>query len=260
MSQEKPLILITNDDGYQAEGLLSLIEFVKPLGRVLVVASDSQRSGQSSAITSNQPVRAHNVVKDEDYTLYICSGTPVDCIKLAFDKLCDHKPDLILSGINHGSNTSISILYSGTMGAALEGAIYGIPAIGFSFCNMNKDADFSHLKKYVQSMVARALNQGIPDETCLNVNFPVGQIKGIRICKQAKGHWTEEFLHRKDPSGRSYYWLSGFFINKELDNEETDEWAVANGYISVVPCKVDLTAYEAFPLLKNWASVPKEII
>ncbi len=260
MIQEKPLILITNDDGYQAKGLLALIDFVKPLGNVLVVASDSQRSGQSSAITSNQPVRAHIVVKEENYTLYICSGTPVDCIKLAFDKLCDHKPDLILSGINHGSNTSISILYSGTMGAALEGAIYGIPAIGFSFCNMDKNADFSLLKKYVQSMVNRALREGIPKEICLNVNFPVGQIRGVRICKQAKGHWTEEFLHRKDPSGGSYYWLSGYFINKELENEETDEWAVANGYVSVVPCKVDLTAYEAFPFMQEWKSIPKEIL
>jgi 5'-nucleotidase len=240
--------------------LSALIDFVRPLGRVLVVASDSQRSGQSSAITSTQPVRVHNVVKDDDYTLYICSGTPVDCIKLAFDKLCDRKPDLILSGINHGSNTSISILYSGTMGAALEGAVYGIPAIGFSFCNISKDADFSPLKMYVQSMVARALNQEMPDNVCLNVNFPVGTIKGIRICKQAKGHWTEEFLHRKDPSGRSYYWLSGFFINKELENEETDEWAVANGYISIVPCKVDLTAYETFKQLGDWTTVTKQTL
>ncbi len=253
LTEKKPLILISNDDGVSAKGLNVLIETLQSLGNLFVVAPDGPRSGQSCAITANLPLRASLLKKSEELTIYKCTGTPVDCVKLALGNLMPHKPDLIVSGINHGSNSSISVHYSGTMGAAIEGAFNGIPSIGFSLCSHDLDADFSYSIPFIQFISAQILNDGMPFGTCLNVNIPTIQdIKGIRICRQAKAVWSEEFEERIDPHNGKYYWLTGFLKSSEPEAEDTDEYALQHGYVSVVPCKVDLTANEMFGYLNNW--------
>ena len=250
-----PLILITNDDGVQAKGLKTLVDIVKPLGEVMVVAPTESRSGMSHAITVKHPIRVKKLKEEPNFTMLCCNGTPVDCVKLALNTLLDRKPDLILSGINHGSNSSASILYSGTMAAALEGCLNGIPSIGFSLLDYSPDAEFKGTVRYISEIINKALASGIPTGTCLNVNFPVipiEEIKGVKICKQTRGVWKEEFDKRQDPRNRNYYWLTGQFINFESDDEDTDEWALRNKYISIVPVKVDFTSYEAIDRLKKW--------
>lgn len=251
----KPLILVTNDDGISAPGIRTLIEVMKELGDVVVVAPDSPQSAMGHAITINSTLHLERVfIDDGEQPEYSCSGTPADCVKLAVNEILDRRPDLCVSGINHGSNSSINVIYSGTMSAALEAGIEGIPAIGFSLLDYNYNADFSHSKFFVKQIAKNVLNNGLPKDVVLNVNIPnlqYSEIKGIKICRQAKANWEEEFDKRKTPQGKDYYWLTGKFVN--LDNgEDTDEWALENGYVSVVPVQFDLTAHHCIQQLNTW--------
>jgi 5'-nucleotidase len=254
MTKHRPLILVANDDGITAPGIIALVSVMKEFGDVVVVAPDKPQSGMGHAITINSTLRIyksnfHNVLDE-----YSCSGTPVDCVKIAVNKILKRKPDLCVSGINHGSNMSINIIYSGTMSAAVEGAIEGIPSIGFSLCNHSIDADFTASKNIVRKITANVLNNGLPHGVCLNVNIPPlgeSEIKGIRICRQARANWIEELDERNDPSGNKYYWLTGKFVNFEEGNTETDAWALDNNYVSVVPVQFDLTAHHAIDFLKS---------
>ncbi|PWK19116.1 5'/3'-nucleotidase SurE [Xanthomarina spongicola] len=252
---KRPLILVTNDDGITAPGIRALIEVMLELGDVVVVAPDSPQSGMGHAITINSMLHLERVFIDNGKQKeYSCSGTPADCVKLAVKEILDRRPDLCVSGINHGSNSSINVIYSGTMSAALEAGIEGIPAIGFSLLDYNYNANFNASKKYVKNIAKNALENGIPKNVVLNVNFPnlpEKELKGIKICRQAKANWEEEFDKRQTPQGKDYYWLTGKFVN--LDNgKDTDEWALENGYISVVPVQFDLTAHHAISNLNTW--------
>jgi 5'-nucleotidase len=249
---ERPLILITNDDGVSAKGLKELTEVMRLFGDVVVVAPDSHRSGMSNAITVDHPIRVTKTIEEEGFQVYKCTGTPVDCIKLAFNQLLDRYPDFVVSGINHGSNSSISVVYSGTMGGALEGCIHGIPSVGFSLNDYDPEADFSRAKIYVARVFQQVAENGLPAFVCLNVNIPKGEIKGARVCRQTSGKWVEEFDKRVDPQKREYYWMSGYFKNFEEDIDETDIHALENGYVSIVPVNADMTCYETFESMKNW--------
>lgn len=255
MSNERPLILISNDDGITAPGIKALVETMKPLGDLVVIAPDSPQSGMGHAITITRPLRLHKSdVFGKDVLAFQCSGTPADCVKLALDKVVDRKPQLLVSGINHGSNASINVLYSGTMSAAVEGAIDGLNAIGFSLCDYSFEADFEASKTYVRKIAKNVLLHGLPKDTLLNVNVPNVQkkdIKGIKICRQARAKWVEEFDERRDPNGRKYFWLTGQFSLLDHD-EKTDEWSLKNDYVSVVPVQFDLTAYNALKTLESW--------
>ena len=250
----KPLILVSNDDGITAPGIRALVKVMKKIGEVVVVAPNSPQSGKGHAITIGESLRLDKSTVFEDIEAWECSGTPADCVKLAkHHVLKDRQADLVVSGINHGSNSSISVLYSGTMSAAIEAAIEGLPAIGFSLCEFGHEADFSHTEDFVEHIVREALAKGIPTGTALNVNFPKrskSEIKGIRVCRQARAKWQEEFDERLDPHNRKYYWMTGNFVNFD-QGEDTDEWALANNYVSVVPCQFDMTALHAIAQLNN---------
>jgi 5'-nucleotidase len=253
-THNRPIILVTNDDGITAPGLRALVEEMQTLGEVVVVAPDSPQSGMGHAITINKPLRLDKVSYHGESLGYQCSGTPVDCVKIAIDKILHRKPDILVSGINHGSNSSINVIYSGTMSAAMEGAIESIPSIGFSLNNYNLNADFTTAQKYAGIIAINVLKHGLPQGTLLNVNIPnliEKEIKGIKVCRQAIAKWEEEFDERKDPSNRSYYWLTGKFKNYD-HGEDTDEWALANGYVSICPVQYDFTAHHAIPFLNNW--------
>ena len=249
---KKPLILITNDDGDTAHGIEVLTRQMLKLGDVIVMAPDGPRSAQSNALTVTHPIRFKKLEESEGLIRYSCSGTPTDCVKLALNEVVERKPDLLVAGVNHGSNAAINIIYSGTMGAVLEGCENGILSIGFSICDHSTNADFSIFEPYILQIAQTALTNGLPRGICLNVNAPTGKIKGIRIARQCDGRWTKEFAKRIDPVGRAYFWLTGSFENFEPESKDTDEWALANGYISVVPSKIDLTDYESIATLKNW--------
>lgn len=253
IKKNKPLLLLTNDDGVQALGLNRLIEAVRSLGEVVVVAPDGPRSGMSSAITAINPIRATLLKKEEGLTIYSCTGTPVDCVKLGLNKLLTRKPDLLLSGINHGSNASICVVYSGTVGAALEGCIAGIPSVAVSLTDLSFHADFSQAAKYGKQVAEKVLAFGLPKGVCLNLNVPnVSDVKGLKISSQTKGYWSKEFQETQDPSGRTVYWLTGEFSNEEPDNPWSDEWALAQGYAALVPLQIDMTAYDFIEKIKNW--------
>lgn len=251
----KPLILITNDDSIIAPGIRALIEVMKEIGEVVVVAPDSPQSAMGHAITINNTLKLEQVHIDNDFiTEYSCSGTPVDCVKIAVNEVLKRKPDLCVSGINHGSNSSINVIYSGTMSAAVEAGIEGIPAIGFSLLDYSWEANFEPVKSYVKQIALEVLKNGLPEGVILNVNFPKlseEEIKGVKICRQAKAMWQEEFDKRTNPQGKDYYWLTGKFVNLDKGTD-TDEWALENGYISIVPVQFDLTAHHAMQQLNSW--------
>jgi len=254
--KNKPLILVTNDDGITAPGLRALIEVMNQIGDVIVVAPDSPQSAMGHAITLNSTLYCSPITIDEQdvHLEYSCSGTPADCVKLAVNEILNRPPDICISGINHGSNSSINVIYSGTMSAAVEAGIEGIPAIGFSLCDYSWEADFDAVKSYVKTITLNALKNGIPKGVVLNVNFPKlkkNEIKGIKICRQAKARWIEKVDKRTNPMGRDYYWLSGKFVNQDK-GEDTDEWALENGYVSVVPVQFDLTAHHTIQDLNTW--------
>ncbi|MBI5857544.1 MAG: 5'/3'-nucleotidase SurE [Sphingobacteriales bacterium] len=242
---EKPVILITNDDGVTAPGLKNLVEAVKDLGKIVVVAPDKPQSGMGHAITIGQPLRLHKIHSTENVETWNCTGTPVDCVKLAVDKVLHRKPDLCLSGINHGANHSINVIYSGTMSAAVEAAIESIPSVGFSLLDFSIEADFSGARKYARIIVEKMLKTKLDKHTVLNVNIPsipADLLKGMKICRQAYAKYEEDFVERQDPHGRHYYWLTGEFVNFDK-GKDTDVWALANNYVSVVPVQFDMTNY-----------------
>ena len=255
MKQARPLILVTNDDGVSAPGIRALISVMAELGDVVVVAPDKPQSAMGHAITINNTLYLNKISKDNDQiTEYSCSGTPADCVKLAVNEILKRKPDLCVSGVNHGSNSSINIIYSGTMSAAVEAGIEGIPAIGFSLLDYEWNADFEAIKSFVRKISMQVLENSLAEGVILNVNFPKlkkEDIKGIKVCRQAKALWVEKFDKRQTPQGKDYYWLTGEFVNQDM-GVDTDEWALKNGYISVVPVQFDLTAHHSIQQLNTW--------
>jgi 5'-nucleotidase len=256
MAKKRPLILVTNDDGITAPGIRTLIDVMNTLGDVCVVAPDSPQSAMGHAITINDTLYCDEVemLQDQSHKEYSCSGTPVDCVKLAVNEILKRKPDLCVSGVNHGSNSSINVIYSGTMSAAVEAGTLGIPSIGFSLLDYSLQANFDPSRKYIEAIATQCLENGLPKGVVLNVNIPklsAKDIKGIKVCRQANAHWEENFDKRTNPLGRDYYWLTGEFINEDK-GEDTDEWALKNGYVSVVPVQFDLTAHHAIKDINSW--------
>jgi 5'-nucleotidase len=251
--KDKPLILITNDDGVKAPGIRALISYIRPFGRVVVVAPDRPQSGTAHAVTIAHPLRLELITRETDYEEYCCNGTPADCVKLAFKIVMRRRPDFLFSGINHGSNASINIIYSGTMAAVLEGALAGVPSVGFSINNYSLNANFGPSEQFVKTIAASVIADGLPNGVCLNVNIPdipENEIKGIKVCRQAEGTWQEDFDEREDPNGRKYYWMKGVYA-KIGNGQDTDQWAVENNYVAVVPVQFDLTAIGAIETLRN---------
>ena len=251
---QRKLILVSNDDGFQAKGLHELLRVLAPFGEVVAVAPDRPQSSTSHALTMRDPMYVTLKEQCPEYTLYACSGHPADCIKLAMHEMVKRKPDLLVAGINHGENASCSALYSGTVAVAMEGCMYHVPAIAFSLLNPKPDADFSGCLPVVRQLVGKALSYGLPDGVCLNVNvpnLPSEQIRGIRFGRLARGYWHEIFHRGTDAEGRACYWLDGRYVNEEPDAEDTDQWALSNGFVSVVPTHVDLTAVPALELLRS---------
>ena len=253
---DKPLIFLTNDDGWQAKGMQELVRVLRPIAQLLVVAPDGARSGMAHAITMTNPLYLQKLEESEGLTVYTCSGTPVDCVKITFDYLLadGRLPDMAISGINHGSNSAINVLYSGTMGGAIEAAFYDVPSIGLSLLDHSDDADFSAVVRMVPELVDEILHCPKSYPFCLNINFPnipYEQIRGVRMCRQTSGYWRENFYRREDPRGRDYYWLSGSFLNAEPKAEDTDEWALTHDYVAIVPVQTDLTSYRTLDELKR---------
>ncbi|MFI5133222.1 MAG: 5'/3'-nucleotidase SurE [Chitinophagales bacterium] len=251
----KPVILITNDDGVSAPGIQNLVEAVRELGKIVVVAPDKPQSGMGHAITIGTPLRLHKLNTTDNVETWSCTGTPVDCVKLAVDKILHRKPDLCLSGINHGANHSINVIYSGTMSAAVEAAIESIPSVGFSLLDFSIEADFTGARKYARKIVELLLKKKPDKHLVLNVNIPAvpeEHIKGMKICRQAYAKYVEDFIERNDPHGRRYYWLTGEFVNFDK-GKDTDVWALAHNYVSIVPVQFDLTNYKLKTKLeKEW--------
>lgn len=250
----KPTILVTNDDGFYASGLRRLVKCVEDKGNVVVVAPSEVQSGSGHGMTVRDPLRLQSVSQKENLKEYICNGTPADCVKIGRGVVLDKKVDLLVSGINHGQNAGINVVYSGTMAAVIESCIYGIPSIGFSYANYSFEAEIDEaINEYVRKIVDAVMKNGLPDGVCLNVNIPdTKEIKGIKICRQGKGHWNENFDARVDQLGRDYYWLAGEFTFASADDDQSDEWAINNGYISIVPVKIDFTDNDFREKMKDW--------
>lgn len=247
------LILLTNDDGLYAAGLKTLLEVMEEFGKVVLISTTESMSGMSQALTVKTPLRVKLLEENDRHRIYACNGTPTDSVKIAINQLLERTPDWVVSGINHGANASVSVLYSGTMAAAIEGCLYGITSVGFSLNNFSPTADFSACRKYIRIVMKMVSKESLPPGVCLNVNIPKARkedIKGIKVCRQAKGNWREEFEKRKDPMGKTYYWLTGVFMNHEPESIDTDEWALANNYVSLVPVSVDMTAHWFIDKLK----------
>ena len=248
----RPLLLISNDDGVQAPGINFLIETLRPHADLLVMAPDSARSGFSCSITSEHPLTFRVLREEEGLTVCACSGTPVDCVKMALNVFPDRKPDLVIGGINHGDNSSVNAHYSGTMGVAIEGALQGYPSVAFSLCNHSMNADFSPLAPYLVDFTLKTLETGLPPFTCLNINFPnTPQFKGVKVCRMAHSRWQKEVQRREHPWGKPYYWLVGENVDFEPEAEDTDHWALNHGYIAITPTQLDVTAVELMEKLKS---------
>jgi 5'-nucleotidase len=246
IEKDDKLILLTNDDGLYAAGLKTLLEVMEEFGKVVLVSTMESQSGMSQALTVKTPLRVKLLEENDKHRIYACNGTPTDSVKLAVNQLLERTPDYVAAGINHGANASVSVLYSGTMAAAIEGCLYGISSVGFSLNSFSPTADFSVCIDYIRIVMKKMALEPLPAGVCLNVNIPAipkDEVKGIKICRQSKGNWKEEFEKRKDPMGKTYYWLSGIFQNHEPEAEDTDEWAIRNKYVSVVPVTVDMTAH-----------------
>ena len=251
---EKPLILVTNDDSIKAKGIASLVEAMKPLGEIVVVAPDTVQSGKGHAITIHDPLRLKKSDQFPGIESYTCSGTPVDCVKLAIYEIMKQRPTLLVSGVNHGSNAATNVLYSGTMSAAVEGAIEGIPSIGYSLLDYDADADFDASMHYATEIADAVLKNDLQKGVCLNVNIPKGkldQLSGLKICRQGRAYWEDSFDKRQDPFGGDYYWLTGDYKSTDK-GEDTDLWALAHNYVSVVPTHFDMTAHHLISNLNEW--------
>lgn len=248
----RPLILITNDDGYFSRGIKAITEVAKKYGDVVVVAPNGPRSAQSSALTIEVPVQVRVLEESTEFSHYITSGTPADCVKLAVSQLLHRKPDLLISGVNHGSNASINVLYSGTIGAALEGSLHGVHSLAFSLCDHHADADFDFALPFFENIIVKTLREGLPIGVSLNINAPVGAIKGVKACRQADGRWANDFMKTQAPRTNDYYWLIGDFSYSDKTDMSADQTALDAGYISIVPLHVDLTHYKSIELCKRY--------
>jgi 5'-nucleotidase len=250
----RPLILISNDDGYQAKGINRLVEFVRELGDVVVCAPEGPRSGFACAFSATTPLTLTLRREETGLQVWSCNGTPVDCVKLALSQILTRKPDIVIGGINHGDNGSVNTHYSGTMGVVMEGCMKYINSVAFSLCDYRDDADFEPLKPYIQMFTHEVLSSGLPQGVCLNVNFPLssdGKFKGIRICRMAYGTWNNEVTKCHHPRGYDYYWMVGHYQNDESEAEDTDNWALSHGYIAITPTQMDVTAYSAMEQLNG---------
>ena len=253
MKENRPLILISNDDGYQAKGINCLVDMVRDLGNVLVCAPDGGRSGYACAFSATVPLTLTLRHKENGVEVWSCSGTPVDSVKMALAELCKRKPDLVIGGINHGDNASVTTHYSGTMGVTMEGCMKYIPSVAFSLCDYRDDADFEPLRPYVREMVQRVLREGLPKGVCLNINFPlVETFRGVKVCRMAKGTWGNEVTRCHHPRGYDYWWMVGTYYNDEPDAEDTDNWALRHGYVAITPTQMDVTAYQMIKKMKDW--------
>lgn len=254
MKIKKPLILISNDDGFQAKGINVLIDTLRDIADLLVCAPDSGRSGYGCAFSVFNPLHLKLRRKEKGLEVWSCDGTPVDCVKLALDQLCTkRKPDMVIGGINHGDNASVNTHYSGTMGVAMEGAMKYIPSVAFSLCDHAEDADFDPLFPYIRHITQKVLEEGLPEGVCLNVNFPVAKkFKGVKVCRMAKGTWGNECVRSIHPRGSEYFWMVGSYVNDEPKAKDTDNWALTHGYVAITPTRVDVTAYETMEKIKQW--------
>lgn len=253
MKNNKPLILISNDDGYRAKGINSLVEMIGDMGYIIVCAPDSARSGFSCAFSALPPLQLKLHKKTDNLEIWSCSGTPVDCVKMALSELCPRYPDMVIGGINHGDNASVNAHYSGTMGVTLEGCMKHIPSVAFSLCDHSEDADFEPLRDIIRYVTAKTLADGLPQGTCLNVNFPLRPVfNGVRVCRMAKGTWDKEVVSMPHPRGFDVYWLTGEYTNDEPEAEDTDNWALTHGYVAITPTRIDVTDYEMIKQMRNW--------
>ena len=261
MEIKRPLLLISNDDGYAAKGIRELVKMVSAYGDVIVCAPESARSGFSCAFSATIPLRLQLREKRPGVEVWSCNGTPVDCVKMALAELCPRRPDMVIGGINHGDNASVNVHYSGTMGVTIEGCLKYIPSVAFSLCDHNEDADFAPLRPYIQTITQRILADGLPNGVCLNVNFPgndsrssrdSSSYKGVRICRMAKGTWGNEVTRCHHPRGYDYWWMVGHYTNDEPEAEDTDNWALSHSYVAITPTQIDVTAYQALDLIKSW--------
>ena len=253
MKNKKPLILISNDDGYRAKGINCLIDMVRDLGDVLVCAPEGARSGNATAFSAVAPLRLILRTQEEGLKVWSCNGTPVDCVKLALNQFCnDRIPDIVIGGINHGDNASVNTHYSGTMGVALEGCMKYLPSVAFSLCDFNEDADFSPLRPLVRLITRKVIDEGLPKGVCLNVNFPKETFKGVRVCRMAHGTWYDECVKERHPRGYDYFWMVGRYRNDEPEADDTDNWALTHGYVAITPTRIDVTHYEMMRLMNTW--------
>ena len=252
MSKDK-LILITNDDGIEAKGINELIKCLKGLGELVVFAPDGPRSGMSGAITSHHPIAYSLISKEDNLTLYACTGTPVDCVKLAMNEVLERRPDLLVAGINHGGNHAISVHYSGTMGAVIEGCIFRVPSIGVSLMDHAPDADFSEACRLARMLAFNVLMEGLPNGTYLNLNIPdITPVKGLAVCRQADGQWINEFYTKKGKNGKTEFWLTGEYVDRDSQDQDFDTNRLKDGYASLVPCMIDVTNHAFMDTLRKW--------
>ena len=248
---ERPLILISNDDGYQAKGIAALVDMVRPYGDVFVVAPDTARSGASMGITAHDPVRNKLIKEEPGLTVWSCSGTPDDCVKMAFEVLLPRRPDLVLGGINHGNNCAVNAHYSGTVSIAFEGCLKGVPSVAFSSGYIEADADFEGMRPVVERVVSHVLQHGLPKGVCLNVNAPATDtFQGIKVQRMGMGDWHEEWQQAQHPHGWTYYWIAGYYAPTDPEDTTTDTWAYDHGFVTITPLQLDLTAYKVMEELK----------
>ena len=253
MEIERPFILISNDDGYQAKGIHCLMDMLADLADMVVCAPETARSGSSCAFSATTPLQLALQERKPGVEIWSCNGTPVDCVKMALAELVPRRPDMVIGGINHGDNASVNAHYSGTMGVTLEGCMKYIPSVAFSLCDARPDADFEPLRPYVRTITQRVLAEGLPRGVCLNVNFPlVEEFRGVRVCRMAKGTWAQEVERRHHPRGYDYWWMTGKYINDEPEADDSDNWALSHGYVAITPTQTDVTAYQAMELIQSW--------
>ena len=255
MEIKRPLLLISNDDGYLAKGINCLVEMLSDLGDIIVCAPEDARSGFSCAFSATAPLRLQCRAQRPGVEIWSCTGTPVDCVKMALAEIVPRTPDLVIGGINHGDNASVNAHYSGTMGVTLEGCMKYIPSVAFSLCDHREDADFEPLRPLIHEIIQRVLHEGLPLGVCLNVNFPLLEesgYKGVRVCRMAKGTWGQEVTKCHHPRGYDYWWMVGSYTNDEPEAEDTDNWALTHGFVAITPTQIDVTAYQAMDKIKSW--------
>ncbi len=255
MEVKRPLLLISNDDGYHAKGIRQLVEMLSDMADIIVCAPESARSGFSCAFSATTPLRLKLRRQMPGVEVWSCNGTPVDCVKMALSEIVPRRPDMVIGGINHGDNSSVNAHYSGTMGITLEGCMKYIPSVAFSLCDFADDADFSPLRPFVRQIVRKILTEGLPIGVCLNVNFPLAEsFRGVKVCRMSRGSWTNELTKCHHPRGYDYWWMVGHYQNDEPESEDTDKWALEHGYVAITPTQIDLTAYQAIDLIRCWTN------